>query len=109
MALTSAGDLLLNLAQLSDIEGDVHRLVGLARHRQVFIGIVVPKHRLPNVLAQIDNAAAEIAGITEAPFIREHDASAGSASGRSSVPPASTRQGRPERRAQHPRGRRRGP
>ena len=108
MAVTSAGDLLLNLAHLSDIEDDIHRLVGLARERQVFVGVVISKQRLPKVLAQIDNAAAEIAGIVEAPFIRG-GAAAGSASGRSSVPPASTRQGRPERRAQHPRGRRRGP
>jgi hypothetical protein len=63
MAVSSAGELLVNAFQLStsdDLEAAVE--VAKASGLRVFVGVAVPLKRMRAVMKDIDNAAADIVG-----------------------------------------------
>ncbi len=107
MAVTSAGELLVNAGYALGID-DVHAVLSaLPKSAIVFLGVVVPRRAMAEVLKRIDDAAAEIAGTTRLSEIGF--AQGASEDARSSGEQVSERLDRRLRPPQRPRGRRRGP
>jgi hypothetical protein len=98
LAMASDGSLIINLAEFSD---DVRpeALVRLGRKLRLplFLGVVVPRATASRRRKMIEDAAADVAG-------RLGGELSARASGRSSVPKASTSRGQRAGRAPRPRG-----
>lgn len=68
MAVTSRGEILVNLAYVENIRSVAAMVARLKRERRaVFVGILAPKERGTLVLQRIDDAAAEVAAVMCAP------------------------------------------
>ena len=104
MALTSAGEVVLNGAYLLDLDDPQETVKKLGPSVELYIGVVVPERLVQEVLRRLDDAAAEIVGVIAAK-LSGFGASSASASSRSEDGSHRARRGRGGGRAQRPRGR----
>jgi hypothetical protein len=104
MAVTSDGAILINAAYVLDLDDPVAIIEKLGPGAKLYIGVVVPQGQVREILARLEDAAAEIAGVIGAKLTAGFERT--SASSRSSGQRASGTPGRRAGRARRRRGRR---